>query len=197
MVHEQTVKNNNIQALQTTVVHLEADTVHLQADMFDDIDGAGMDAEPDAHLHSDPVSEFVMIKKQIQELIHRLLTIPPHQPGPSSSPTPHDATVVFLPVVKSLVDEFKQLRNNEDVKLKSFKDVTEDVPLNFILQDWERTFHKLNREPKVADVLDKIQPVGNLWSWYQSQCTHQDSRGSIPAHDIINNWTWERFKQVL
>ena len=66
-----------------------------------------------------------------------------------------------------------------------------------MLQDWERTFHKLNRAPNVAAVLDKIQPGGNLWAWYQSQCTHQDSRGSIHAHDIIDNWTWERFKQVL
>ena len=51
MVHEQTVKNNNIQVLQTTVVRLDADTTRLQADMFHDIDGAGMDTEPDAHLH--------------------------------------------------------------------------------------------------------------------------------------------------
>ena len=119
MVHEQTLKNNNIQALQATVVRLEADTARLQADMFHDIDDAGMDAEPDAHLHSDwrpatsplfssptpvkpphvplhpdaprpqqqfpsvidPASELDMIKKQIQELNHRLLTIPPQHPG--------------------------------------------------------------------------------------------------------------------
>ena len=145
----------------------------------------------------DPASELYMIQKQIQELNHRLLTIPPQQPGPLPPSTQHDATAEFLPVVKALVDEFKQLRNHEDVKLKSFKDVTEDVPLNFMLQDWERTFEKLNREPKVAAILDKIQQGGNLWAWYQSQCTHQDSRGSIPAHDIIDNWTWERFKKAL
>ena len=103
----------------------------------------------------------------------------------------HDATVSLIPAFKSLIDEIKHIRNSEDVNLKSFKDVTEQVPINFMLQDWQRTFEKLNREPKVAAILDKIQPGGNLWVWYQSQCTHQDSRDSIPAHDIIGNWTWE------
>jgi predicted nucleic acid-binding Zn-ribbon protein len=45
LINEQTAKDNNIQALQTTVER-------LQSDMFDDIDGAGMQANPDDHLHS-------------------------------------------------------------------------------------------------------------------------------------------------
>jgi hypothetical protein len=49
----------------------------------------------------------------------------------------------------------------------------------------------------VAAVIEKIQQVGNLWAWYQSQCTYQDSHGLIPVHDIIDNWTWERFKKEL
>jgi hypothetical protein len=43
LINEQTSKDNNIQALQTTVER-------LQADMFDDIDDAGMQADPDDHL---------------------------------------------------------------------------------------------------------------------------------------------------
>ncbi len=77
------------------------------------------------------------------------------------------------------------------------KDITDDVTLNFVVQDWERTFDRLNKQPNVVDVLDKIQHGGNLWSWYQSQYTHQDSHGSIPSHDIIDNWTWEHFKREL
>jgi hypothetical protein len=45
LINEQTDKDNNIQALQATVER-------LQADMFDDIDGAGMQTDPDDHLHS-------------------------------------------------------------------------------------------------------------------------------------------------
>ncbi len=71
------------------------------------------------------------------------------------------------------------------------------MTLNFVLQDWERWFDKNKRQPNVAAVIEKIQHGGNLWAWYQSQCTHQDSRGLIPAHDIIDNWTWERFKREL
>jgi hypothetical protein len=106
LLNEKTIKDNNIQALQATVER-------LQADMFDDIDGAGMQADPDDHLHSnwrpatsplfssptpvkpsnvvypdaprlqqqfppviDQASELAMLKKQIQELNHRLLTTP-------------------------------------------------------------------------------------------------------------------------
>jgi hypothetical protein len=105
--------------------------------------------------------------------------------------------VVFLPVVKAIVEEFRYLRNSDNVPLKSYKNITDDVPLNFMLQDWERWFDKNNRQPNVAAVIEKIQHGGNLWAWYQSQCTHQDSRGSIPPHDIIDNWTWERFKREL
>jgi hypothetical protein len=45
LINEQIAKDNNIQALQVTVER-------LQADMFDDIDDAGMQADPDDHLHS-------------------------------------------------------------------------------------------------------------------------------------------------
>jgi hypothetical protein len=44
-------------------------------------------------------------------------------------------------------------------------------------------------KPSVAVVLDKILPGGNLWKWYQSQCTHLDSRGKIQEHELIDNWT--------
>ncbi len=138
----------------------------------------------------DPASELAMLKKPIQELSHRLSTTPTHQPGPSPQPTPHDPTVVFLPVIKALAEEFRLLRNTDNVPLKSYKNITEDAPLNFVLQDWERWFDKNNRQPNPASVIEKIQHGGNLWSWYQSQCTHQDYRGLIPAHDIIDNWTW-------
>jgi hypothetical protein len=220
LINEQTAKDNNIQALPSSVER-------LQADMFDDIDGAGMQADPDDHLHNnwradmsplfssptpvkpshvsypatprpqqqfpsviDPASELAMLKKQIQELSHRLSTTPTHQPGPSPQPTPHDPTAAFLPVIKALAEEFRLLRNTDNVPLKSYKNITEDAPLNFVLQDWERWFDKNNRQPNPASVIEKIQHGGNLWSWYQSQCTHQDYRGLIPAHDIIDNWTW-------
>jgi hypothetical protein len=45
LTHEKTVKDNNIQALQATVER-------LQADMFDDIDGSGMQTDPDDNLHN-------------------------------------------------------------------------------------------------------------------------------------------------
>jgi hypothetical protein len=135
----------------------------------------------------DPVSELAMLKKQIQELSHRFSTTPTHQPGPSPQPTPHDPTAEFLPVIKALAEEFRLLRNTDKVPLKSCKNITEDVTLNFVLQDWERWFEKNNRQPNVVDVIEKIQHGGNLWAWYQPQCTHQDSRGLIPAHDIIDN----------
>ncbi len=44
LLNEQTAKDSNIQALQATVER-------LQADMFD-IDGAGMQTDPDDYLHS-------------------------------------------------------------------------------------------------------------------------------------------------
>ncbi len=102
----------------------------------------------------DPASELVMLKKQIQERSHRHSTTPTHQPGPSPQPTPHDATAAFLPVIKAFADEFRLLRNTDNVLLKSYKNFTEDVPPNFILQDWERWFDKNKRQPNVVAVIE-------------------------------------------
>ena len=142
----------------------------------------------------DHASEIAMLKKQIQDL---QLRTPTHQPGLSPQPTSNDVTAAFLPVIKAFTDEVRLLRNTDNVPLKSYKNITDDVPLNYVLQDWERWFYKNKRQPSVAAVIEKIQHGGNLWAWYQSQCTYQDSRGLIPAHDIIDNWTWERFKKEL
>jgi hypothetical protein len=60
-------------------------------------------------------------------------------------------------------------RNTDNVPVKSYKNITEDVTLNFVLQDWERWFDKNKRQPNVAAVIEKIQHGGNLWAWYQSQ----------------------------
>ncbi len=90
----------------------------------------------------DPASELVMLNKQIQELSHRLSTTPTQQPGPLPQPTTKDPTVVFLPVIKELAEEFRLLRNTDNIPLKSYKNITDDVPLNFVMQDWERWFEK-------------------------------------------------------
>ena len=90
----------------------------------------------------------------------------------------------------AIAEEIKHSRCSKEIKFKSFKDITDEVPITLALQDWERTFAKLHMKPSVAVVLDKILPGGNLWKWYQSQCTHLDSRGKIQEHELIDNWTW-------
>ena len=120
-----------------------------------------------------------------------------HAPQPPRAPlehTPNDDTGTFMLVI---AEEIKHSRYSKEIKFKSFKDITDEVPITLALQDWERTFAKLHMKPSVAVVLDKILPGGNLWKWYQSQCTHLDSRGKIQEHELIDNWTWEQFKRAL
>ena len=97
----------------------------------------------------------------------------------------------------AMADELKYSRFSQDIKFKSYKDITDDVPAIFMLQDWKRTFARLRMQPSVAVILDKILPGGNLWKWYQSQCRHLDAHGSIQEHDLIDNWTWERFERAI
>jgi hypothetical protein len=81
----------------------------------------------------DTTFEIDMIKQiliKIQELQRLSLTMEAQQPPP---PTPNNATVTFLPVFTVLVDEIKHIRNFEDIKLKSYKDITENVTLNFVV----------------------------------------------------------------
>ena len=96
-----------------------------------------------------------------------------------------------------MTEEIKHSRISKDIKFKSYKDITDEVPLVFMLQDWKRTFAKLHMQPSVVAILDKILPGGNLWKWYQSQCTYLDAHGKIQEHDLIDNWTWERFEHTL
>ncbi len=82
----------------------------------------------------------------------------------------------------SSIQEIKHSRCSKEIKFKSFKDITDEVPVTLALEDWERTFAKLHMKPSVAVVLDKILTGGNLWKWYQSQCTYLDSRGKIQTY---------------
>jgi hypothetical protein len=144
----------------------------------------------------DTECEIEMIKRkliEIQELQHVFSMTRAQQPPPTP-PTSNEAIATLMLTV---AEELKHSRCAQDIKFKSFKDITDAVPITLALQDWERTFAKLRMKPSVAVVIDKIQPGGNLWKWYQSQCTHLDSRGKIQEHELIDNWTWEQFKRAL
>jgi hypothetical protein len=130
---------------------------------------------PDAPRSQQPIDqeidtafEIEMIKKQlinIQELHHAFSTT--HALQPLRAPTHNDATSTLM---LDMADELKHSRFSQDIKFKSYKDITDDVPAIFMLQDWKRTFARLRIQPSVAVILDKILQGGNLWKWYQSQC---------------------------
>ncbi len=99
-----------------------------------------------------------------------------HAPQPPRAPLEHTPNDDTTTLIKDITEEIKHSRYSKEIKFKSFKDITDGVPITLALQDWERTFAKLHMKPSVAVVLNKILPGGNLWKWYQSQCTHLDSR---------------------
>jgi len=112
-------------------------------------------------------TEIEMIKKQlikIKELQYAFSMM--HAPQPPRAPlehTPNDATVTLMLVIS---EEIKHSRCSKEIKFKSFKDITDEVPITLALQDWERTFAKLHMKPSIPVVLDKILTGGNLWKWY-------------------------------
>ena len=101
-----------------------------------------------------------MIKKQlinIQELHHAFSTT--HALQQPCAPTHNDVTSTLM---LAMADELNHSRFSQDIKFKSYKDMTDDVPAIFMLQDWKRTFARLRMQPSVAVILDKIVQGGNL-----------------------------------
>ena len=75
----------------------------------------------------DTASEIDMIKQQlikIQELQHLFLTTQAQQP---STPKQHDVTATLILV---MTEEIKHSRISKDIKFKSYKDITDEVPLS-------------------------------------------------------------------
>ena len=152
----------------------------------------------------DTASEIEMIKQQLLNINMHLeyLNLPTHVQQPpghaqqhaGQSLPPTDATASLMLAV---AEELKHSRISKDIKFTSYKDITDDTPVVFVLKDWKRTFHLLRMQPTVAAIVDKILPGGNLHRWYRSQCTHRDARGKIQEHELIDNWTWERFESAL
>ena len=124
--------------------------------------------------------EIEMIKRElvkIHELQHVFSMACAQQPPPArpkmqestaasvptinaQPPTMQDSTAAIVPVINTLLEEIKHMRNSDKVQLKTFKDINDDVTVNFAVQDWESTFERQRRSPNVADVLDKIQQGG-------------------------------------
>ena len=85
----------------------------------------------------DTASEIDMIKQdliKIQELHHFFLTTHAQQPTTS---TQHDTTSTFI---LPMSEEIKHSRISKDIKFKSYKDITDEVPVVFMQQDWKLTF---------------------------------------------------------
>ncbi len=84
-------------------------------------------------------TEIEMIKKQlikIQELQYDFSMM--HAPQPPRAPfehTPNDATATLM---LDIAEEIKHSRYSKEIKFKSFKDITDEVPITLALQDWER-----------------------------------------------------------
>ena len=101
----------------------------------------------------DTASEIDMIKEhliKIQELQHLFLTTQAQQP---STPKQHDVTATLILV---MTEEIKHSRISKDIKFKgylrtlnSYKDITDEVTVVFMVQDWKRSFAKLHMEPGV------------------------------------------------
>jgi hypothetical protein len=105
----------------------------------------------------DTAFEIEMIKKQlinIQELHHAFSTT--HALQQPCAPTHNDVTSTLM---LAMADELNHSRFSQDIKFKSYKDITDDVPAIFMLQDWKRTFARLRMQPSVAVILDKILPL--------------------------------------
>jgi hypothetical protein len=149
-------------------------------------------------IKQDMDTEIEMIKKQLidmHELMRILMTNAQEQAAHAHAPLQsNDSTATFM---LAMAEELKHSRCAQDIKFKPFKDITDEVPITLALQDWERTFAKLRMKPSVSVVIDKIVTGGNLWKWYQSQCTHRDPSGKIQEHELIDNWTWEKFRCAL
>ena len=143
-------------------------------------------------------TEIDMIRKQLldmNELMIKWMTSAQQQAAQAhAQPQPNDATTTLM---LAMAEELKHSRCAQNIKFKEVKDITDDVTITLVLRNWERTFAQLHMKPSVSVVLDKIMPGGNLWKWYQSQCTRRDPSGKIQEHELIDNWSWEEFKNAL
>jgi hypothetical protein len=143
-------------------------------------------------------TEVDTIKKKLldmNELMIKWMTSAQQQAEQArAQPQPNEATMTLM---LAMVEELKHSRCAQDIKFKQVKDITDEVTIVLALRDWERTFAQLRMKPSVSVVLDKIVPGGNLWKWYQSQCTRRDPSGKIQEHELIDNWSWEEFKNAL